>query len=69
MKLNKRVKQAHRLWSIRLAILAAVLGAAEGLLPLWRDVVPDGVFAVAASAIGIAAAVARVIKQKGISDE
>ena len=69
MQLNRRAKQAHKLWSIRLALAAAALGAIEATLPLWQDAVPPGVFAALSSVVGVAAAVARVIKQKGISDD
>lgn len=69
MKLTQNAKQAHKLWSVRLAILAAVMGAIEATLPLWQSALPDGVFAALASVVGVGAAVARVIKQEGISDE
>jgi len=59
-------KKAAKLWSIRLAVIAAALGAAEASLPLWEGVVPDGAFAMASSAVAIAAAVARVVKQANI---
>ena len=69
MQLNRRAKQAHKLWSVRLSILAAALGALEVTLPLWQPALPDGLFAALASVVGVSAAVARVIKQEGISDE
>jgi hypothetical protein len=65
MQLIPDSKKAMQLWSIRLAVISAALGAAEASLPLWEGVVPDGVFAGLASTVGIAAAVARVIKQEG----
>ena len=69
MQLNKQAKQAHKLWSIRLALVAAALGAIEATLPLWQSAVPNGVFAAMSSVVGIAAAVARVVKQEGVTDE
>lgn len=69
MRLNKQAKHAHKLWSIRLALVAAALGAIEATLPLWQSAVPDGVFAAMSSVVGIAAAVARVVKQEGIAGE
>lgn len=68
MKLVPEAKQSHKLWSVRLAIVAAALGAAELSLPLWGGVVSDGVFAAMSSIVAIGAAVTRVIKQEGISD-
>jgi len=66
MKLVPEAKQAGKLWSIRLAVVAAALGAAELSLPLWDGVVSDGVFAAMSSVVAIGAAVARVIKQEAI---
>lgn len=67
MKLTDDVKKAHRLWSVRLAVIAAALAALETSLPLWSGVVPDNVFAFASSAVGIAAAIARVVRQEALS--
>lgn len=63
MKLIDNAGQATRLWSVRLAAVAAGLAAAEASLPLWADVIPAGVFAALSSAVAVAAAVARIIKQ------
>lgn len=68
MKLTENVKSAHKLWSVRLAVIAAALAALEASLPLWSGVVPDNVFAAASSAVGVAAAIARVIRQEGFSE-
>lgn len=67
MKLIPDSKRAHKLWSVRLAAIAAGLAAAEASLPLWQGLVPDGVFAGLSSIVGIAAAIARVIHQEGVS--
>lgn len=60
-------KTWHRLWSVRLALLSALLSAAEFALPLVPDSVADvigrGRFAAAAFAISVGAAVARVVSQ------
>lgn len=69
MKLTNDAKQWHRLWSVRLAAIAAGLAALEATLPLWSDVVPDNVFAAMSSVVAVGAAVARVIRQAGINDE
>ena len=68
MKLISNAQQASRMWSIRLAALAAALAAAETTLPLWSDIIPDGAFAALSSGLAVAAAVARVIKQAGIDE-
>ena len=67
MKLVPEAKQAHRLWSVRLAAIAAGLAALEASLPLWDGVVPDNVFAAASSIVGVCAAIARVVRQEALS--
>lgn len=69
MRLIPEAKQAAKLWSIRLAAISAGLAALEASLPLWEGVVPDGAFAVLSSGVAIAAAIARVIRQEGLTRE
>jgi hypothetical protein len=52
---------------MRFAILAALLGAAELSMPLWRGVVPDSTFAMLSTLCAVLAAVSRVIKQESIN--
>jgi hypothetical protein len=60
----------HKLWSIRLSILAAVLAGCEILsalqpvLPLLPSVLPPGMFAGLSALVALAAAGSRVIKQE-----
>ncbi|MBF57729.1 MAG: hypothetical protein CME80_08425 [Halomonas sp.] len=68
MKLIPNSRQASKMWSIRLAALAAALAAAETTLPLWSNVIPDGAFAALSSGLAVAAAVARVVKQANIHE-
>lgn len=65
-KLIHNAKAWHKLWSIRLAILSALLGALELSLPLWQGVVPAHVFASLSTITAAAAAVARVIRQEAL---
>ena len=67
MQLIPEAGQATKLWSIRLAVISAALAAAEASLPLWQGVVPDGVFAGLSSVVAVAAAVARVVRQRNIA--
>jgi hypothetical protein len=67
MQLIPEAGQATKLWSIRLAITSAALAAAEASLPLWQGVVPGGVFAGLSSVVAVAAAVARVVRQRNIA--
>lgn len=68
MKLISNANQASRMWSVRLAALAAALAAAETTLHLWSSVIPDGAFAALSSGLAVAAAVARVVKQANIHE-
>lgn len=69
MKPAEKAKQWHRLWSVRLAVLSAVLSACEALVPLWQPHMPAGVFAGLATIVGIAAAIARTIKQETLPND
>ena len=67
LKLIDNAPTCHRLWSLRFAILAALLGAAELALPLWRGVVPESTFAALSTICALLAAVSRVIKQESLA--
>jgi hypothetical protein len=69
VKLAQDAPKWHKLWSVRLAVLSATLGALELSLPLWQGLVPANVFATLSTVTAAAAAVARVIKQEGLKDE
>ncbi len=56
-------KIARRAWSIRLSIVAAVVTAAEVVVPLFGDVLPRGAFVLLAFIASIGAAVARLVAQ------
>lgn len=53
----------RKAWSIRLAVLAAVLSGCEIVLPLFVDTMPRNLFAVLSMLAAIGAGVARVIAQ------
>lgn len=54
----------RKFWSFRLAILAAVLSAAEVVVQLWQpQEIKQGVFAAFAGMVSFAAAIARLIAQ------
>lgn len=50
-------------WSVRLALISALLSAAEVALPYFTDLIPQHTMAVLATAVAFGAAVARVIAQ------
>lgn len=65
-QLASQAKEWKRLWSIRLAVAAAVFAALEASLPLWDGIIHDGVFAAVSTICGVGAAIARVIRQTAI---
>lgn len=67
LELIDNASKAHKLWSVRLAVIAAIFGALELALPLWSDLVPPRVFAGLSTFTIMGAAIARVFKQVGFS--
>jgi len=61
----------RRAWSIRLIVIAGLLSGIEVALPLAGDALPlpSGLFAGLSLLVTAAAFVARIVAQKGISDE
>lgn len=60
-----------RAWSVRLMALATVLSGAEAALAMLTPEIlgiPQGVFAALAGVVSMAALVARVVAQQGLSD-
>ena len=64
MKLIPDARNWHKFWSVRLALISAILGALELSLPLWQGVVPPKTFAILSTVCAAAAAIARVVQQK-----
>jgi uncharacterized membrane protein len=58
-----------KLWSVRLALLAAVLSTVEVILPMFQEFIPRGPFAIVAAVVAIGAAVARVVAQPSLHDD
>lgn len=58
-------KQAWRMWSVRLSALAAIVAGLEALLPALEGQVPSWAYA----CLSIAIIVARLSKQKRLTDE
>lgn len=69
VKAIRNARKWHKMWSVRLAILSAALGALELSLPLWQGIVPPNVFAALSTITAASAAVARVIKQEALSND
>ena len=55
-------------WSIRLIMLAGLLTGAEGVLPLFIDAFPRGIFAGLSVMVSMGALVARVVTQQDLPD-
>jgi hypothetical protein len=59
----------RRAWSVRLAVLSAVLSAAEVTMQLLAPQMSGGGFAVAAGLVALAAAIARLVAQPAMRQE
>ena len=53
----------HRLWSVRLGIIATVCSGIEVALPMLESVIPHGVFGVISFVFTVAALIARAVSQ------
>lgn len=53
----------HRLWSVRLSLLAAALGAADAAMPFIAPEHASPRFAAAAAAVSVGAALSRLVAQ------
>ncbi|MGM8931403.1 DUF7940 domain-containing protein [Salinicola halophyticus] len=68
MKLLPEARKAHKLWSVRLAILSTLIFALHDVLPHWEGLLPEWAYTVLASVVGIAGAIARLVPQKAIDE-
>lgn len=60
---------ARRAWSVRLAVLSAVLSAAEMAIQFVPNtLIESGRFAAVAFAVSVAAAIARIVAQPSMRD-
>jgi len=57
----------RKLWSVRLALLSALLSAVELALPYVAPSVPSRMFAAAALLVALAAGVARLVSQPALN--
>ncbi|HDT5887838.1 MULTISPECIES: hypothetical protein [Pseudomonadota] len=69
MKLDDSAKFWHRLWSVRFAILAALVSAAGELLPLWQPMLAPIPYATLSTVFAILSAVSRVVHQGGVQTD
>lgn len=56
----------RRAWSVRLMLLAALLSAAEAVLPFFSDEIDRRLFALLLAGLTFAALIARLVAQKGL---
>lgn len=56
----------RKAWSVRLMALAAVMSAAEVIVPLYADAIPQSLFAVLSGVSVAGAFVARLVAQKDV---
>lgn len=58
----------HRLWSVRLAIIAVLFDVVNALLTYWVALLPPLWFTALSIACTVGAAVARMVDQPSLSD-
>ena len=58
----------RKAWSVRLILLAGLLSGIEAVLPFFIDNVPTRAFRLATFVITVAALVARLVAQEGLTD-
>lgn len=68
MKLVPEAPKAHKLWSVRLGILAALLYSLQPVLAHYQNLLPEWAFTALATVVGFAGVGARLIPQKAIDD-
>lgn len=56
----------HKLWSVRLALLAAGLGAVDAALPFVAPQHASPLFAAMTAAVSLAAGLARLVQQRSL---
>ncbi|WP_106478126.1 DUF7940 domain-containing protein [Phytohalomonas tamaricis] len=66
MKLVAEAGKWHKLWSVRLGLLALVLGGLEKYLPSLGDYLPEWIMGPLTMVVGAAAIIARFIPQEAI---
>ena len=67
-RLVPEARQAHKLWSVRLSILAAVLGGMDAALRHWDGIIPDAPYALLATLCAIGVPIVRVIRQTRLTN-
>ncbi|HGL5374089.1 TPA: hypothetical protein ACKFCW_002961 [Citrobacter farmeri] len=66
MKFDDSAKFWHRLWSVRFAIMAALVSVGGEVLPLWQPVLAPFPFATLSTVLAVLSAVSRVVHQSGV---
>lgn len=59
----------RRAWSVKLALASSAFGAIELLLPQFTDVIPRHTFAVLSIAVGVLAAIFRLLAQQELQND
>ena len=69
MNLIPEWRASHRMWSVRLGVIAALLYGLQPILPHWEGVIPEWAYAVLASVVAVAGVIARLIPQQRVTTE
>lgn len=68
-RLDRDARVWHKLWSVRLTILTAMLGGVWAALPAFQALMPPVAFALACVGCSLLILVARLTHQKGLPDD
>jgi len=68
LSFDRAARVWHRLWSVRLALAAALMPALEAVLPLWHPVLGELPYAGMATVLALLSAAARVVHQPRAQD-
>lgn len=68
-RLDRDAHVWHKLWSVRLAVLTAVLAGLWAALPAFQSTMPPEYFAGACVGMSLLILVARLTHQKGFPDD
>lgn len=58
----------RKAWSIKFAVIAAILGVVEGVLPMFTDLIPRGIFVWLMLAATLAGLYARLVSQPKMNE-
>lgn len=69
MRMDNSAPFWHRLWSVRFALIAALISLAGEVLPLWQPALSPVPYATLSTLFAVLAAVSRVVHQGDVQSD